>query len=117
MVPRPCRKFIALLIVPDFTALERRLADLNRPGGTRDAVVARADVIGLFQQAVDAVNAERAPFEQIKRFGLVPSEFTIATGEMTPTMKVKRRVVEQRWRALIDTLYEETEQPVARRLP
>jgi long-chain acyl-CoA synthetase len=111
------RKFIALLIVPDFTALERRLADLNRPGGTRDAVVARADVIGLFQQAVDAVNAERAPFEQIKRFGLVPSEFTIATGEMTPTMKVKRRVVEQRWRALIDTLYEETEQPVARRLP
>lgn len=63
------------------------------------------------------VNAARAPFEQIKRFALIPSEFTTATGEMTPTMKVKRRVVEQRWRALIDTLYEETEQPVARRLP
>jgi long-chain acyl-CoA synthetase len=108
------RKFIAVLIVPDFTALERRLADLNRPWGTRDAVVARADVIGLFQQAVDAVNAARAPFEQIKRFALIPSEFTIATGEMTPTMKVKRRVVEQRWRAVIDTLYEESEQ--ARRL-
>jgi long-chain acyl-CoA synthetase len=108
------RKFIAVLIVPDFTALERRLADLNRPWGTRDAVVARADVIGLFQQAVDAVNAARAPFEQIKRFALIPSEFTIATGEMTPTMKVKRRVVEQRWRAVIDTLYEESEP--ARRL-
>jgi long-chain acyl-CoA synthetase len=108
------RKFIAVLIVPDFTALERRLADLNRPWGTRAAVVARADVIGLFQQAVDAVNAAHAPFEQIKRFALIPSEFTIATGEMTPTMKVKRRVVEQRWRAVIDTLYEESEP--ARRL-
>jgi long-chain acyl-CoA synthetase len=51
---------------------------------------------------------------QIKRFALIPSELTVATGEMTPTIKVKRRVVEQRWRAVIDTLHEESEQ--ARRL-
>jgi long-chain acyl-CoA synthetase len=108
------RKFIAARIVPDFPALERRLADVQRPDQMRGSLVARSDVIRLFQQAVDAVNAARAPFEQIKRFALIPSEFTIATGEMTPTMKVKRRVVEQRWRAVIDTLYEESEQ--ARRL-
>ena len=87
---------------------------MQGPGDTRDQFVARSDVIALFQQAVDVVNAERAPFEQIKRFALIPSEFSIVTGEMTPTMKVKRRVVEQRWRALIDTLHTESEQPTVR---
>jgi long-chain acyl-CoA synthetase len=98
------RTFIAALLVPDFPALERQLAAV---GGTRDALVARADVVALFQAAVDAVNATLAPFETIKRFALLPSEFTIAGGEFTPTMKVKRRVVEERWRAVIETLYEE----------
>ncbi|MBZ5559970.1 MAG: long-chain fatty acid--CoA ligase [Acidobacteriia bacterium] len=108
------RKFIAALLVPDFPALQRRLAALNRPAGTRDVLAARPDVIALFQEAVDAVNAGRAPFETIRRFALIPSEFTIETGEVTPTMKVKRRVIEERWRAVIETLYEEGERPLAR---
>jgi long-chain acyl-CoA synthetase len=108
------RKFIAALIVPDFLALQRRLGALDRPGGTHDALVARTDVLALFQEAVEAVNATLAPFERIKRFALIPSEFTIAGGEVTPTMKVKRRVVEERWRAVIETLYEESERPTAR---
>jgi long-chain acyl-CoA synthetase len=99
------RKFVAALLVPDFAALQRRLAALNRPADTRDALVVRRDVIALFQEVVDAVNATRAPFEQIKRFALIPSEFTIESGEVTPTMKVKRRVVEERWRAVIERLY------------
>jgi long-chain acyl-CoA synthetase len=101
------RKFVAALIVPDFPALERRLADLGRPMGPRDALVARADVVALFQEAVDAVNATRAPFEAIRRFALIPSEFTIAGGELTPTLKVRRRVVEERWRTVIEKLYED----------
>jgi long-chain acyl-CoA synthetase len=108
------RKFIAVLMMPNFPALERRLAAGQRPGETREALVARSQVIAMFQEAVDAVNATCAPFEQIKRFALIPSEFTIATGEMTPTMKVRRHVVEQRWRAVIDTMYEETGQPAVR---
>jgi len=102
------RKFIAALLVPDFPVLERRLAALGRPRGTRDALVVRADVLALFQEAVDAVNATLAHFETIKRFALLPSEFTIDGGEVTPTMKVKRRVVEERWRAAIEKLYEDT---------
>jgi long-chain acyl-CoA synthetase len=101
------RKFIAALLVPDFPALERRLAELSRPGGTRETLVIRADVIDLFQAAVDGVNAALAPFETIKRVALLPSEFTTAGGELTPTLKVKRRVVEERWRDMIDALYEE----------
>jgi long-chain acyl-CoA synthetase len=101
------RKFITALLVPDFPAVDRRLTALNRPGGTREAIVVRSDVIALFQEAVDAVNATLAPFETIKRFALIASEFTVEGGELTPTMKVKRRVVEERWRAVIEKLYEE----------
>ena len=106
------RKFIAALLVPDFPALERRLAALGRPGGTREALVTRADVVALFQEAVDAVNGTLARFETIKRFALIPSEFTIAGGEVTPTMKVKRRVVEERWRAVIEKLYQQEGPPI-----
>jgi long-chain acyl-CoA synthetase len=106
------RAFIAALLVPDFPALERRLAALGHPSGTRDALVARADVAALFQEAVDAVNTTLAPFQTIKRFALIPSEFTIAGGEVTPTMKVKRGVVEERWRAVIQKLYEEDGPPI-----
>jgi long-chain acyl-CoA synthetase len=101
------RRFIAALLVPDFPALERRLAALGRPGGSREELAARADVVALFQDSVNAVNATLAPFEAIKRFALIPSEFTIAGGEVTPTMKVKRRVVEERWREVIEALYRE----------
>jgi long-chain acyl-CoA synthetase len=109
------RKFITALLVPDFSALERRLGTMGGAVGTRDALVVRADVIALFQEAVDAVNATLAPFETIKRFALIPSEFTVASGEITPTMKVKRRVVEDRWRTVIENLYEEGERSAAAR--
>jgi long-chain acyl-CoA synthetase len=109
------RKFIAALLVPDFSVLEQWLAAMGRAGGTRDALVVRADVIALFQDAVDTVNATLAPFETIKRFALIPAEFTVAGGEMTPTMKVKRRVVEDRWRTVIKNLYEEGERSAAGR--
>ena len=76
----------------------------------------RADVIDLFQQVVDSVNVTLAPFETIKRFTLLPSEFTIAGGELTPIMKVKRSVVEERCRTVIDALYAEGDQGKLRQL-
>jgi long-chain acyl-CoA synthetase len=109
------RKFITALLVPDFPALERRLVTMARAGGTRDALVARPDVVALFQEVVDAVNATLAPFETIKRFALIPSEFTVAGGEMTPTMKVKRRVIADRWRTVIEQLYDKGERSAAGR--
>lgn len=99
------RPFIAALVVPDFPALERHLAARRLAGAAHDALVCRPDVIALYQPIVDAVNATRAPFETVKRFALIPAAFTIEGGELTPTLKVKRRVVEQRWAATIDALY------------
>jgi long-chain acyl-CoA synthetase len=101
------RRYVAALIVPDFAALERRLQGLGRPPAMREELATRPDVVALYQEVVDALNLELSPFERIKRIALLPSEFTIESGELTPTLKVKRRVVEERWRAYIDALYHE----------
>ena len=102
------RKYAVALVVPDFSALERRLRDLGRPPGPRDELVTRPDVVALYQEIVDALNHDLSQFERIKRIAVLPSEFTIETGELTPTMKVRRRVVEDRWREQIEVLYRES---------
>ena len=99
------RRFASALIVPDFAALERRLKDLGRPPAERDVLVTRQDVVALYDEVVDALNQELSQFERIKKVRILPREFTIESGELTPTMKVKRKVVEQNWRAAIDDIY------------
>ena len=103
------RKYAAALIVPEFAALERRLKDLGRPPADRDALVTRPDVVALYQEIVDALNRELSQFERIKKIALIPAQFSIETGELTPTLKVKRRVVEERWREAIEGLYRESD--------
>ena len=75
------------------------------PRSARDALVARPDVIALYQEIVDGLNRDLAHYEQIKKIALLPAEFTIAGGELTPTMKVKRRVIEDQWRGVIEEMY------------
>ncbi len=99
------RRYVAALLVPEFTALERRLQGLGRPPAARDELVTRPDVVALYQEIVDALNRDLSPYERVKRMALLPSEFTVASGELTPTLKVKRRVVEERWRTQIEALY------------
>lgn len=101
------RRFAAALIVPDFTALERRLKDLGRPPADRDVLIHRDDVLALYDEIVESLNRELSQFERIKKFRLLPREFSIESGELTPTMKVKRKAVEQHWRPEIDELYRE----------
>ena len=72
---------------------------------SREALVAQPPVQKRYQEALDEVNRALAQFERIKRFALLPTEFTMERGELTPTMKVRRQVVEDRWRAVIDELY------------
>jgi long-chain acyl-CoA synthetase len=102
------RKYAAVLIAPEFAALERRLKELGRPPAiSREELIARPDVVSLYQEIVDALNRELSQFERIKRIALLPSEFSIESGELTPTLKVKRKVVEQRWHEQIEALYGE----------
>ena len=96
------RPYVSALLVPDFAALSARAAV---GGASRAEIVERPDVVALFDEVVEKVNAGLARYEQIKRSALLPAEFGIATGELTPTLKVKRRVVAQRWSDTIERLY------------
>jgi long-chain acyl-CoA synthetase len=102
------RKYPAILIVPDFDALDRRLKELGRPEELdRRVLVSRPDVLALYEELIEGLNQNLAQFERIKKIGLLPREFTIATGELTPTLKVRRRAVEEAWKEKIEELYAE----------
>ena len=96
------RPYVSALLVPDFAALA---AHTGVEGASREEIVERADIVARFDEVVERVNSGLARHEQIKRSALLPTEFGIATGELTPTMKVKRRVVAERWSDAIDRLY------------
>jgi long-chain acyl-CoA synthetase len=100
------RHFPAVLIVPNLAALTARLGVPCPPDdGGRRALLGRADVQSLYAQVVDHVNATLAQFERIKKFHLLAREFTQDAGELTPTLKVKRAVVEAKYRADIEEMY------------
>jgi long-chain acyl-CoA synthetase len=99
------RKFPAALLVPDFAKLEARIEALKLRASSREELLRHPEVLRLYQDVLDRLNGSLAQFERVKRFALLPTEFTMERGELTPTMKVRRQVVEQRWRPLIDTIY------------
>jgi long-chain acyl-CoA synthetase len=99
------QRFPAVMIAPAFPVLEQRLMALQRPLGSREELVARPDVVALYDEIAQALNRELAQYEQIKRVALLPVEFSIAGGELTPTLKVRRRVIEDRWRKTIEQIY------------
>jgi long-chain acyl-CoA synthetase len=91
------RKFVSVLIVPKFEALKR----MGLGGKPLDGEEVRA----LFQREIDAYNAGKPHHEQIRAFTLLPHDLTLADGEITPTMKIRRRVIQSRYHALIDRMY------------
>jgi long-chain acyl-CoA synthetase len=99
------RKFPAALVVPDFARLEAWARKQDVAFASREELLRRPEVVTRYQSVLDQVNATLAQFERIKRFALLPTEFTMERGELTPTMKVRRAVVEERWRGVIDGLY------------
>ena len=97
------RKYCVALIVPAFEALEATLG--KRLPADQSELNNDPQVRSLYQQAVDEVNKDLGRWEQIKRFHLLPAEMTQETGELTPTLKVKRRVVDEKYQTVIDAMY------------
>ncbi|WP_437678124.1 AMP-dependent synthetase/ligase [Sorangium sp. So ce131] len=96
------RKYVSALI----TLTEPKLAELKDRGALNGgAVISSPEVVGQVKAHVDALNAGLASFEQIKKFAVIGREFSIQDGEMTPTLKMKRNVIEHRFRDVIDELY------------
>ncbi len=110
------RRFPAVLIVPNFTVLEDWASGHGLHAVSREQLVRSEKVRALYQEIVDELNANLAQFEKLKKVLLVPNELSVADGTLTPSMKLRRRKVEERYRAEIEALYTESERvPAGRR--
>ena len=107
------RKFPAVLIVPSFRLLEDWAHDHQIPFSGRVELVAHPQVQSLYEGIVEDLNRNLARFERLKKVILLAEEFTVADGTLTASMKLKRRVVEDRYRERIDAMYREAEQLAA----
>ena len=103
------RKFAAVIVSPNFAALEEWASENNIAFASRAELVAHPKVQALYEGIVEAVNGNLARFEKLKRVMIVADEFTPDNGALTPTMKLKRKVIEERYRKQIDELYAQAE--------
>jgi long-chain acyl-CoA synthetase len=99
------RKFAFVIISPNFALLENWARENNIAYSSRAELVSNVRVQALYDEIVEDTNKNLARFEKLKRVLLVPEEFTAENGALTPTMKLRRRVVEERYRKQIDELY------------
>lgn len=100
-------KFVSVIISPNFPALEDWAKKHGVKYKTRAELVADAQVLGAYGEIVREVNATLANYESLKRFRVVADEWTQETGELTPSLKLKRRVLNSRYAELISSVYED----------
>lgn len=107
MVVGEGQKFPAALIVPSYSFIrdwaERKEIDLKN--SSNQELIANAKVIARIQQEVDEINKRFGHWEQIKKFELLPTEFSIEGGELTPTLKFKRKIILEKYKTQMETLY------------
>jgi long-chain acyl-CoA synthetase len=101
------RKFVSALIVPNVELLLGYAEIKNIAYTDSRDLIANPRILDLFQRQVDKYTAELARFEKVKKVALLEREFTTESGELTPTLKPKRSVIEKKYAAVIDRLYEE----------
>ncbi len=100
------RKFVSALIVPAFAHIRKWLSDRKTEAPADNAALIRMpQVVELIQAQVDKYNPLFSHPEQVKKFALLPEEWTIDTGELTPTIKIKRKVIEGKYASQIEALY------------
>jgi len=100
------RNYASALVVPNFEALEKWAREKGLAGVAREELLQRPEVVALYEKAFQDLTPHLAQFERIKKVALLPKEFTLEAGELTPTLKVKRRVIEQKYKDVIDRIYD-----------
>ncbi|MCO5249363.1 MAG: long-chain fatty acid--CoA ligase [Chitinophagales bacterium] len=99
------KKFVSALIVPAFPTLKEWAATNNISFKDNNDLVNNSKVIELYQSVIDKKNPSFSHIEQIKKFKLLPNEWTVETKELTPTMKIKRKVINEKYSREIDSIY------------
>ena len=102
------RKFVSALIVPSYEALKDFATQKGISYQSMEELLQHKRVLDLFQNRIDTLQQEFAHYEQIKRFTLLATPFSMEHGELTNTLKLRRNVVAQNYKALIDKMYEES---------
>ena len=100
------RKYISALIVPSFGPLEQYAKEHGIGFSSREELVKKPEIIEFYTRRINELTTEFPNYEKIIRFTLVPNEFTQDGGELTPTMKIKRKVVAEKYKDIIDKMYE-----------
>jgi long-chain acyl-CoA synthetase len=101
------RKHLCALLTLDREAALREARACGAQGGTIDEIARDPRFVTRVGEAVGRVNGQLASYETIKRFRLLPVEFSVESGELTPTMKIRRKVVSQRYAREIDEMFRE----------
>ena len=99
------RKYVSALIVPDFEELKAYADKKHIEHHTIEELVNNADIHKMMEERINDYQKDLASYEQIKRFVLLPKAFTMESGELTNTLKIKRAVINKRYRPLIDAMY------------
>jgi len=99
------RKFPSVLIVPSFDALRSYAKSLGVEAKGNAELARHPRIVEYFKKKVDEVTRDLSPHEKIKKVALLDQEFSVESGELTPTLKVRRKFVEDKHRAVIDALY------------
>jgi long-chain acyl-CoA synthetase len=105
------RKFPAALIVPDWERVESYAQLKGIKAGSHAELCRHPRIINLFERQISGLTTDLAQYERVKKVALLENELTIDGGELTPTLKVKRRVVDEKYREIINALYAEADSP------
>src|SRR3974390_1813502 len=111
MVDGDQRKIIMALIVPNHVTESAKLAEQGRNFSSPAELAAHPKAYALIEEEVSRLTTHLAQYETIKRFALLPEDFTFDRGSLTFTMKLKRRVVEKQYHDLIAKLYSDVTEP------
>lgn len=103
------RKFAAALIVPDWAQVESYAKLKHLPKQSRVELCRDAKIIDLFERQIAGHCEGLGQYETVKKLALLEDEMTIEGGELTPTLKVRRRIVDEKYKTIIDRMYEEAE--------
>jgi len=101
------RKFVSALIVPVYPLLEEYARAHNIPFENREELCTNQQILDMMKERIDTLQQQLAHYEQVKRFALLPHHLSMEKGELTNTLKVRRRVLYANYKEQIDAMYEE----------
>ncbi|MFM4964473.1 long-chain fatty acid--CoA ligase [Aeromonas bivalvium] len=99
------RHFVSALIVPCFESLEEYARSINLQYQCKTELLRHSRVVEFFEARIADLQKELAKFEQVKKFTLLPSAFSMELGEITPTMKLRRKIIESKYQREIEAMY------------